>query len=205
MRPASILFCLFLSIVILAGQAVSDDDVQADYYYSRGEAYDIDRNYPEAFKWYMKAAELGHAGGQYSVSVLYRRGLGVTQDTDEGFRWLRLSVDQGFATAQVNLSYAYYTGNGVAQDLSKAKELLHMAANQRAHAAMIGLATVYDEQSNYVKGIAWAWVAWTLASNHDEEQFALDLRTSIARRDGVTQEIIDQAEALANSILKTLP
>ena len=205
MRPASILFCLFLSIVILAGQAFSNDGLNADYYFSRGEAYNRGQNYPEAFKWYKKAAELGHAGAQNMVSVLYDKGVGVSQDTDESLRWLRLSVDQGFAMAQVNLSYAYYTGKGVAKDLSRAKELLHMAAKQRNHAAMIGLATVYDEQSNYVKGIAWAWVAWTLASNYDEEQFALDLRTSIARRDGVTQEIIDQAEALTNSILQTLP
>lgn len=67
------------------------------------------------------------------------------------------------------------------------------------------LATLYDEQGEYIKAIAWAWVAMTMARDYDEEQAARDLRTSIARRDAVTNDDIDQAEALANSILQSMP
>ena len=207
MRIASILFCLFLSIVVLTGYAISDDDINADYYYSRGVHYDKNQNFPEAFKWYLKSAELGHAGAQNSVGVLYIKGLGVTQDHEVALRWLQQSADQGFADAQVNLAYLYHTGNGVAQDSSKAEALLLSAAKQGTHHAMIALASVHDERGNYVTALAWALVAREKSRNDDEYYLSRDTINNVTgggRVMKLDEDQYDQAEALANSLLKTV-
>ena len=205
MRPASILFCLLLSILTLAGQVASDDDVNADYYFSRGEAYDIDQNYPEAFKWYKRAAELGHSGGQNGVGALYLKGLGVSQDYHKAQQWLHKSADQGYAMAQVNLAYLYYTGKGVAQNISKAEQLLLTPAKQGHHQAMMALSTLYDRQGKIAEAISWAWVAWTVARNYDDEQAARSRRLDIIRQNEATREVVDRAEALTNSLLQEIP
>jgi TPR repeat protein len=48
-------------------------------------------NYKNAANEYRLAAEQGHKKAQYSLSLLYRKGLGVNQDLDEADRWLKLS------------------------------------------------------------------------------------------------------------------
>ena len=208
MRPTSILFCLFLSIVILTGYAVGDDAINADYYFSRGEAYDIDQNYPEAFKWYKKAAELGHSGAQNAVGVFYLKGLGVAYNQDEAFRWLHLSADQGFGRAQVNLAYYYHTGEGVPKDSSKAENLLLAAANQKIHEALLGLAQVYNEQGKLVKALAWAVVARDKSQNDYEYDISRNVINDITGGGRVMRldnNQHDQARALADSILQRLP
>ena len=74
MRIASMLFCLILSIAILTGHAISDDDLNADYYFTRGGYYNEQGNYSEAAKRYRKAAGLGHAGAQSTLGVFCFKG-----------------------------------------------------------------------------------------------------------------------------------
>ena len=204
MRPASMLLCLFLSVSVLAGYAVSDDDIKADDYFQRGERYDSEQNFPEALKWYLKAAELGHAGAQSAVGAFYFKGLGVEQNETEALKWARMSAEQGFATAQAGLGYMYHTGRGAPQNHAEAEKWYSLAAKQGFHGAMIQLARLHDDGGQYVEAIAWAWVALTLARNYDDEQSARDLRNSIVGRDAVTKQTVDRAEALANSLLQTV-
>ena len=70
---------------------------------------------------------------------------------------------------------------------------------------MYNLAELYEDQGQYVKALAWAWVALHLARNYDEERAARDLRTRLARLDAISNDTVDQAEALANSLLQDIP
>ena len=208
MKNVSFVLALVCSVLAFtAGQGISDDDVDADYYFSRGQYYEgEERNYPEAAKWYRKAADLGHAGAQSSLSALYFRGIGVAQDDTEALKLARMAADQGYAWAQANIGYLHHHGRVLPQDHAEAEKWYLMAAKQGLnHHAMIQLAHLHDENRRYVKAIAWAWVAMTKAKNYDEEQSARDLRTTIARRDAVTNDDVDQAETLANSILQSMP
>lgn len=71
MKRMSCVLVLLCSVLAFSGQGISDDDVNADYYFTRGEHYNQEQNYPEAAKWYQKAAELGHAGAQNALGALY--------------------------------------------------------------------------------------------------------------------------------------
>ena len=45
------------------------------------------QNITEAIKWYLAAAQAGHALSQHNLSIIYRDGRGVAQNYDESLRW----------------------------------------------------------------------------------------------------------------------
>ena len=206
MRLATVTLCVILSITAFAGQVVSDDDVDADYYFSRGQHYDGEQNYPEAAKWYLKAAELGHAGAQLHLGVLYFKGHGVQQDYAKALKWARMAADQGLATAQASIGYVYHSGKGASQNYVEAEKWYLLAANQGHYDAMIHLSTLYDEQRKYVKALAWCEVAMVMSDNVYQRDDARDLCRSIkgVRGDKATGDQVDQAGVLANSLLQKI-
>ena len=53
--------------------------------YDQGQG--VPQNDKEALRWYMKAADQGHAKAQFSTGVMYDQGKGVPQNYKEAFRW----------------------------------------------------------------------------------------------------------------------
>ena len=92
--------------------------VQQDF--QRGvEAYKQE-NYQRAFAIFKPLAEGGDAVAQFSLGVLYRKGLGVIESDKEAIKWFKLSAQQGNALAQFNLGFMYGNGRGVERDYKKA-------------------------------------------------------------------------------------
>lgn len=69
----------------------------------------------------LKAAG-GDVKSQYSLGVLYQRGLGVTRDARAAMRWYGRAALQGYARAQHALGRMYGDGDGVRTDYIKAAE-----------------------------------------------------------------------------------
>lgn len=63
----------------------------------------IPQNYPEAMKWFRKAADQGLAKSQFQLGLMYEQGLGVPQDQAEAAKWYQKAADQGFADAKAKL------------------------------------------------------------------------------------------------------
>ena len=57
----------------------------------------------KAFRWYLRAAQQGHALAQFKVSVAYERGLGVDKDLYEAFKWRYLSLVRGYTAAEMGI------------------------------------------------------------------------------------------------------
>ena len=91
-------------------------------------------------RWSRLAADLGDAGAQYNLGVMYRNGRGVPRDRTEAVRWYRLAADQGDARAQYNLGFMYATGAGVSPDDVAA----HMWFN------LAGARSSGDERNTYI-------------------------------------------------------
>jgi len=76
-------------------QTNSDADTQ----YNRGETYyngtGVPKNYAEAARWYLMAADQGHAGAQDCLGQLYRDGKGVAKNY-AGQRQLFLPTDDNY-------------------------------------------------------------------------------------------------------------
>ena len=75
-------------------------------------------------------AELGIAGAQFNLGVMYANGRGVLQDDFEAVHWYRRAADQGLAGAQFNLGVMYANGRGVLQDDVQAHMWYNLAASR---------------------------------------------------------------------------
>ncbi len=58
----------------------------------------------------------GDVEAQYELGLMYKYGLGITQDREEAFYWLRKAAEQGHVMAQDNLGWTVFCGLGVTQD-----------------------------------------------------------------------------------------
>ena len=56
----------------------------------------LDKIEPEAFKWFGKAAEQGHAEAQYNLGVCYRAGQGIERDFEHAANWFRKAAEQAY-------------------------------------------------------------------------------------------------------------
>lgn len=97
------------------GDPIEDMVVRANGLYENG-------NYAEAMPILAKAAGLGHAEAQFSMGLLYERGLmseaGIILEKDEAkaFENVKKSATQGFIPAQKQLSKYYRIGTGCPPD-----------------------------------------------------------------------------------------
>ena len=105
--------------------------------FKKGHVADKAKDYPEALRWYRKAAEQGDARAQYNLGNMYRNGRGVKQDNHEAMRWYRKAAEQGEALAQSNLGVMYAEGRGVKRDDREAVRWYRKAAEQ-GHASAQG-------------------------------------------------------------------
>ena len=87
----------FRESVALAQEAAVSGSLKAMWI--MGLAYDhgrgVEQSYEKAFRWYLKAAEAGHAPSQANLACLYARGDGVEKDMSKAEEWVRKSAAQG--------------------------------------------------------------------------------------------------------------
>jgi TPR repeat protein len=100
-------------------------------------------DYPDAAKWYQKAAEQGNVAAEYELGVIYTNGEGVAQDYAEAVRWYRKAANQGLGDAQYELGNAYVTGRGVTQDFAEAAKSYRQAAEAGHTDAQWNLGAAY--------------------------------------------------------------
>ena len=123
---AILAFILFIPPCLLAQNYT--EEAQANY--AVGLLYSIKQDYQEAFKWFIKAAEQGHAVAQLNLGSMYYNGEGVHQDYKEAVKWFNKSAEQGNADAQAYMSRLYYYGQGVPEDYVQAYKWSNLAAAQ---------------------------------------------------------------------------
>lgn len=87
------------------------------------------------------AAEMGNAGAQLNLGVMYDFGQGVPEDDVEAVKWYRKAAEQGLAQAQFNLAVMYDDGEGVPEDDDEAVKWYRKAAEQGLAEAQLKLAT----------------------------------------------------------------
>ncbi|MCL2890837.1 MAG: sel1 repeat family protein, partial [Methanomassiliicoccaceae archaeon] len=62
-------------------------------YYALGTETDV--NEEESFKWYSRAADLGHTASEYMIGECYSHGIAVPKDDDEAIMWYVRAADKG--------------------------------------------------------------------------------------------------------------
>jgi TPR repeat protein len=57
--------------------------------------FGVEKDLPEAVRWYRAAAEQGLASSQSCLAWMYENGVGVNKNLDEALRLYRLAAAQG--------------------------------------------------------------------------------------------------------------
>lgn len=108
----------------------------------------------EAYKWFTRAAESGHAKAAYKLAHAYKSGWGkLGTNTNLALRWLKAAAERGHLPAQTSLatSYRYDAGDvaffllswGTGKDLSEAVKWYRNAAEQGDAGAQEALGEMY--------------------------------------------------------------
>lgn len=111
-----------MSLSALTAQAEKDDPdallaLGDRYYYGKGGA---GRDRAQAFKWYMRAAELDCTASQFNLAHMYRNGTGTKQSMPKALEWFERAAYLGDSEAQFMAAEMHGTGSGVPQNNVKA-------------------------------------------------------------------------------------
>ena len=108
------------------------EDVEA--LFLMGTAYDeglgVDVDFPEALRWYKRAAARGHPLANHNVGNMYRDGRGVEIDDATAAMWWLRAARAGDTIPSLRLGEAFEAGRGVRRDLGKARFWYGRAADR---------------------------------------------------------------------------
>ena len=152
-------------------------DVDAEY--KLGEAYrlglGLEKDIPQAFKWYARAAEQGHNGARYKLGMIYQSGEGIRQNFGRAANWYRLAANIGhLPEAQFAMGQLYFLGKGVLQDYKEAFAWYERAARQGHPVAQHLLGAMYEEGWAIEKDLIEAYKWYTLAMPGREQTIAVN-------------------------------
>jgi len=96
----------------------------------------LEEDHVKAAAWFLKAADLGDADGQYFLALCYYQGKWVKKDYALAAEWGRKAADHGNAAAQLFVGEWYARGKGVTKDLPLGKTYLELSAAQGGEEAV---------------------------------------------------------------------
>jgi TPR repeat protein len=119
----------------------------------------VPKDYKQAMRWFLSAANQGSAAAEFSVGAMYNFGYGVNLDYAEALRWYRKAADQAHTGAIVNLGNMYSQGEGVPKDDAEALRWFLKAADQAFVQAQYFVGDSYENgrgvQQDYTKALYW--------------------------------------------------
>ncbi|MBR1471778.1 MAG: sel1 repeat family protein, partial [Lachnospiraceae bacterium] len=124
----------------LADESVTakpEDKLKAVYLLGRihEEGITVEKNLPEAFRYFKESAEEGDPASMSMVGQYYLYGDGIAKDTKAAFMWNSKAAEAGQERAIRNLAVAYDFGTGTKRNAEQAvfwyKKLLEKMSNDR--------------------------------------------------------------------------
>eukprot|EP00035_Acanthoeca_spectabilis_P018141 m.383186 g.383186 ORF g.383186 m.383186 type:complete len:1312 (+) comp16728_c0_seq11:151-4086(+) len=107
------------------------------------------QSFAKAVEWYQKSADLGHAGSQLNLGMLYEKGEGVGQNWETALRFYTLATvsdgpDGVHAQACVNVANCHSNGWGTPVNLEQAVKWLQRGVDLESGLACFKLAECYE-------------------------------------------------------------
>ena len=104
----------------------------------------VQKDIPEAVKWYRLAAEHGDNSAYVDIGILYARGRGVKKDPNRAVQYYIMGAQKDEPDAQALLGTSYALGTGITQDNEKALYWYRKAAENGSIEAMKELGYIYE-------------------------------------------------------------
>ena len=145
-------------------------------YNSIAEIYFQKRNYKKAWKWYLKAAEVGNSTGQYYVGYFYQEGLHVKKNTHLAVKYYEKAAGQGLMRAVLAIAECYQFGIGYKKDLQKSLEYLKLAADNGHTEAQYRMGLYFQNGEGNQKDVIQAayWYQKATLQGHNRAKSKLD-------------------------------
>ena len=146
----------------------------------------------------LERAMQGEALAQYTLGVMYDRGLSVMQNYHEAVRWYRAAAEQGHTTAQFSLGVMYAAGEGVGRDYQEAFRWFRTLAEKGHGHAQNNLGDMYYKGQGVSQDYVLAHMWFNLAASNitdDYKEMAVKNRDLVAEK--ITSEQIAEAVILA--------
>jgi uncharacterized protein len=109
------------------------------------EGQGLERDDPQALRWFVRAAERRDAEAMNMVGRCHELGWGTLIDFEIAAYWYCLSADRGHPWGQYNFANMLFDGRGIAMDHTEALGWYERAARQGHARAMNLLARCYEE------------------------------------------------------------
>ena len=107
------------------------------------KAYTAKKDFTKAFPWNEKLAAAGNSNGQFLLGVMYKNGLGCTQNYVKAAEFLDKASRQGNAAAMTELGNLYMEGKGVERDFNHAARLFASAIQSGDINAYCNMGLIY--------------------------------------------------------------
>lgn len=178
------------------GTALSKTEIK--YYVDKADKYYKEKNFQEALKNYLIAANAGDAYGQNLAGWMYEHAEGVEQNYTEAYKWHLKAAENGNAYAMNSLGILFEKGQGVAVNLPKAVEWYRKAANAGNVHGQYNLGRMYENGRGVTKNIILAkqWYEKAAAQNNSDAQSSLG--TIYYNGEGVTKDYAKAMEWYRN-------
>ncbi len=129
--------------------------------YAKGEG--VTNSYPEAAKWFTRAAAQTNSDAMLGLGELYEAGQGVPKDLAQAIKLYRQSAELGNADGEYTLGFMYESGRGVRQSHAEAAKWYQRAAEQGQALAQYDLGQRYNlgvgVKADKVEALKWLILA----------------------------------------------
>jgi uncharacterized protein len=164
------------------------------------------KDYADAFRWYLKGAEMDYTESKYNVCRLSAQGLGgLTIDYQEAIKWCTEVADSGdeFSTwGQYGMGRINEDGSGVPKDLKLAADWYRKAAEQGHVISQMKLVEFYSAGKGVERDLVQAYMWAKIAGALDAPQ-SPGLLEKLAKQ--MEEAQISQAQELAEKWMKDHP
>jgi uncharacterized protein len=151
-----------------------------------------------AAKWFLRAAEQGHATAAHNVAACYAKGTGVERDSVKAIKWYSQAAGKGLMASQVQLGKLLYTVDAdCGRDRNLAVELLNKAAEAGDTEAQVALAIVYLKGEDTAQDRPRAEALLRQAAQSGHAGAAVQLGHLCSGKYGASTEAINLKEANA--------
>ena len=122
--------------------ALRADPANPTFMFLLGRALSLGNKRLEAIKYYLDAADRGHAGAMNDLAGMFEYGVGVPKNLPTALEWYERAAEQNLPEAQTALGDLYAAGRGVPLDREKARSWFEKAAAQGYGVAAAKLAAL---------------------------------------------------------------
>lgn len=179
---------------VKTGAVGAVDYVKAGVVIEKGDAAYERKDYPRAFAYYQRAAELGHDYGQFMVANMYLSGTGTKRDKQAYVDWMAKSAEAGYPPANYLIGVGIHSKNP--QDAALAIKYLEKAAQKEHTGAMHMLGLIWATGTGVKKNNAEALRWFRMAKAH-----GLPIEEPLLSEAGIAKYV----QELENSPLRPLP